>query len=271
MEASHGANTFRIGDINPKSGVAIRRITFDAPWEWLAAAWRDLRSVPHISLGYGAVFALLAGALAFGLTQIGWLSLMLALGGGFLLIGPLVGVGLYEASRRLEHGEPVGIRDVVMAGPNAPGQVAFFGVILAFVFFVWLEFAFLLFMLFMGTRGLPPVSEFVPSLLFTAHGLVLLVVGTIVGGILAVIAYAISVISVPLLLTRRIDAVTAMSASLEAVVGNPKPMALWAALIAGSMALGIATLFVGLIVAFPLIGHATWHAYRSLVTDSGSK
>lgn len=255
----------------PKSGVAIGRIPFDAPWDWLAAGWRDLWSVPRISLGYGAVFALLAGALAFGLTQIGWLSLMLALGGGFLLIGPLVAVGLYEASRRLERGEPVGVRDVVMAGPNAPGQVAFFGVILAFVFFVWLELAFLLFMLFMGTRGLPPVSEFVPTLLFTPHGLGLLVVGTIVGGILAMIVYAISAISVPLLLMRRIDAVTAMSASLEAVVDNPKPMALWAALIAGSMALGIATLFVGLIVAFPLIGHATWHAYRSLVTDSGSE
>jgi uncharacterized membrane protein len=253
----------------PKSRVAIGRIPFDAPWEWLAAGWRDLWRVPRISLGYGAVFALLAGALAFGLTQIGWLSLILPLGAGFLLIGPLVAVGLYEASRRLERGEPVGARDVVMAGPNAPGQVAFFGVILAFVFFVWLEFALLLFMLFMGTRGLPPVSEFVPTLLFTPHGFGLLVVGTIVGGILAMIVYAISAISVPLLLTRRIDAVTAMSASLEAVVDNPKPMALWAALIAGSMALGVATLFVGLIVAFPLIGHATWHAYRSLVTDSG--
>jgi len=179
----------------PKSGVAIGRIPFDAPWDWLAAGWRDLWSVPRISLGYGTVFALLAGALAFGLTQIGWLSLMLAMGGGFLLIGPLVAVGLYEASRRLERGEPVGVRDVVMAGPNAPGQVAFFGVILAFVFFVWLELAFLLFMLFMGTRGLPPVSEFVPTLLFTPHGLGLLVVGTIVGGILAMIVYAISAIS----------------------------------------------------------------------------
>ena len=187
------------------------------------------------------------------------------------IVASLVAVGLYEASRRLERGERVSVRDVVMAGPNAPGQVAFFGVILAFVFFVWLELAFLLFMMFMGTRGLPPVSEFVPTLLFTPHGLGLLVVGTIVGGILAMIVYAISAISVPLLLTRRIDAVTAMSASLEAVVDNPKPMALWAALIAGSMALGIATLFVGLIVAFPLIGHATWHAYRSLVTDSSSE
>jgi uncharacterized membrane protein len=252
--------------------VAIGRVSFDAPWGWLAAGWRDLWSVPRISLGYGAVFALLAGVLAFGLAHIGWLSLMLAVAGELVLIGPFVAVGLYEASRRLERGEPVSVRDIIMAGRNAPGQLAFFGVILAFIFFfVWLQLAFLLFMLFMGTRAIPPVSELLPTLLFTPHGLGLLVVGTIVGGILAIIVFAISVISVPLLLTRRIDAVTAMAASLEAVVDNPKPMALWAALIGGTMALGIATLFVGLVVAFPLIGYASWHAYRSLVTDSGSE
>ena len=104
-----------------------------------------------------------------------------------------------------------------------------------------------------------------PTLLFTPHGLGLLVAGTAVGGVLAATVFAISVISVPLLMTRRVDAVTAIAASLAAVVLNPKPMALWAGLIAGFMALGIATLYVGLIVVFPLIGHATWHAYRDLV------
>jgi uncharacterized membrane protein len=86
-----------------------------------------------------------------------------------------------------------------------------------------------------------------------------------VGGALAFLVFAISAVSVPLLMTRPLDAVTAMAASLAAVIANPKPMALWAALIAGFMALGIATLFVGLVIAFPLIGHATWHAFRDLV------
>jgi uncharacterized membrane protein len=113
----------------------------------------------------------------------------------------------------------------------------------------------------------PPASEFVPTLLFTPHGLGLLVTGTIVGAVIAFIVFAISAISVPLLMTQRIDAVTAMAASVAAVRLNPKAMMLWAALIAGLMALGIATIFAGLVVVFPLIGHATWHAYRDLAKD----
>ena len=149
----------------------------------------------------------------------------------------------------------------------APGQLGFFGAILAFCYFVWLQLASLLFMLFFGGRPWPPASDFVPTLLFTPHGLGLLVTGTIVGGILAAVVFAISVISVPLLMTRRIDAVSAMAASVRAVLVNRQPMALWAALIAGFMALGIATLFVGLVVMFPLVGHATWHAFRDVVRD----
>ena len=154
---------------------------------------------------------------------------------------------------------------------NAPGQVRFFGAVLGFAFFVWGNLAFTLLMSFLGTTGVPPLSEVVPTLLFTPKGLGLLVVGTAVGGILASIVYAISAISVPLLMTREVDVVTAMLASLEAVLKNPLPMALWGALIAGFILLGISTAFVGFVVAFPLIGHATWHAFRALVADtSGS-
>lgn len=103
------------------------------------------------------------------------------------------------------------------------------------------------------------------ALLFTPNGLGLLIVGTAAGAVLAALGFAVTAISIPLLMDRRIDALTAMSKSFEAVLRNPKPMALWAVLIAGFIALGMATLGVGLIVAFPLFGHATWHAYRDLV------
>lgn len=250
---------------SPIAGVTVELVAFDAPWNWLARGWRDLWAAPRVSLAYGGVFATLSIGLALGLTASGLESLVLALGGGFLLIGPVAAVGLYETSRRLESGQSVGLRDGLRAGMHAPGQLGFFGAILGFVYFVWVQVAFLLFMLFQGSKPLPPGSEFLPSLLFSAHGLGLLVTGTIVGGVLAFSVFAISAVSVPLLMTRRVDAVTAIAASLAAVISNPKPMALWAALIAGFMALGIATLFVGLLVAFPLIGHATWHAFRDLV------
>lgn len=245
--------------------IAIRNAPFDAPWDWLAAGWRDLWAAPRIGLTYGAVFAGLAVLLSLGLLQFGMQSLILALGGGFLLIAPLTAVGLYETSRRLQTGEPIDAGAIVGAGLRAPGQLAFFGAILAFAYIIWLQLAFLLFMLFVGSRGIPPASEFLQTLLFTPHGLGLLIVGTAVGGVLAVLVFTISAVSVPLMMTHRVGVVTAMTVSAQAVVRNIKPMALWAALIAGFMMLGISSMFIGLVIIFPLIGHATWHAYRSMI------
>ena len=158
--------------------MAVARVPFDAPWAWLAAGWRDMWAVPHVSLAYGALFAIVSALLAAGLLAGGLELLILALGGGFLLIGPIAAVGLYETSRRLAAGEPVTLGDVSRSILSAPGQLGFFGAILAFVYFVWLELASLLFMLFLGSKPLPPASEFVPTLLFTPAGLGLLVVGT---------------------------------------------------------------------------------------------
>jgi uncharacterized membrane protein len=246
----------------------VARVPFDAPWAWLAAGWRDMWNAPGISLLYGAVFAALSGALVLGLLAGGLASLTLALAGGFLLIGPAAAVGLYEVSRRLEDGQRLGFAEVLTRGLRAAGQIGFFGAVLAFVYFVWVQLALLLFMLFFGGQPLPPASEFVAALLLTNHGLGLLVTGTIVGGVLASVVFAISVVSVPLLMTHRVDAVTAMATSVMAVAMNPKPMALWAGLIAGFMALGLMSLLVGLVIVFPLIGHATWHAFRDVVREA---
>lgn len=249
------------------AGIKVERVAFDAPWAWLSAGWRDLWMAPRISLTYGTVFAAASMGLTLALRAGGLEALVLSLGGGFLLIGPIAAIGIYETSRRIEAGQPVTFRDIALAGFRAPGQLGFFGAILAFAYFVWLQLALFLFMLFLGDKPLPPASEFIPTLLFTPHGLGLLVSGTVIGGAIAFLVFSISAISVPLLMTRRLDAVTAIGASVAAVKLNPKAMTLWAALIAGFMALGIATLFVGLVIAFPLIGHATWHACRDLVRD----
>jgi uncharacterized membrane protein len=242
-------------------------VAFDAPWVWLASGWRDFWAAPVVSFSYGAVFVALAAVLSVGLLWYGLEALILPLSGGFLLIGPVFAIGLYETSRRLEMGEPVGLIPVTRAALGRSARTSFFAATLGFIYIAWLQLAFLLFMLFLGANPLPPAKDFVPTLLFTPNGLGLLVVGTCLGGALALLVFSISAVSVPMLMMRKVDAVTAIATSVAAVVNNPKPMLLWAALIAGFMALALATLFVGLIVVFPLIGYATWHAFRDLVRD----
>lgn len=262
---NEAAGVSKFDDLAVTDQIAVRRVAFDAPWDWLSAGWRDLWDQPVISLIYGAAFAMAAALLIWGTTQAGVQSVILALAGGFLLIGPLAAIGLYEKSRRLELGQPVSFPAVIGATFSPRGQLGFFGVLLLLVFMVWMQLAFLLFMMFTGTSTIPPPNEFVQMLMFTRNGLGLAIVGTLVGAALAAITFAISALSVPLLMTKDVDIVTAVSTSLKGVAANPKAMALWAGLIAGFMMLGIVTLFVGLAIAFPLIGHATWHAFRNIV------
>ena len=248
--------------------IAVRQVDLEAPWRWLAAGWSDLLAMPHISLTYGAVFSALAVGFWFGLASVGWQSLMLALAGGFLLIGPVLGVGLYEASRRRQSGVSVRLGNVLVAGFRAPGQLALLGLALLLIYVAWMRTALLMFMLFFSDGPFPPIEEFVPRLLFTWQGVTLLTAGTIVGAGLAALVYAISVVSAPMLMDRRVGVAAAILTSVQAVRLNLKPMALWAVLIAAFVALGLATLCLGLIVIFPLIGHATWHAYRDVVGEA---
>ncbi|MBI1385132.1 MAG: DUF2189 domain-containing protein [Rhizobiales bacterium] len=243
----------------------VRQVPFDAPWEWLRRGWQDLWAEPRIGLSYGAVAAFMSLTFIWGLTHVGWQSAILVLCGGFLIVAPMFAVGLYEVSRRRQAGEPVTASNAFFAKAKSPGQLAFMGFILLFLFGAWLRIAFMLFAIFFGSSDLPAIENFVPSLLFTAHGLSMLVFGTIVGGGLALVAYVISVVSIPMLTAERTDVYTAIETGVRAVATNPRPMLLWAALIAAFTACGIATLMLGLIVVFPLLGHATWHAYRAVV------
>ena len=263
-----GAQANRAIEVAPAAGgVAVAALAFDAPWGWLAAGWRDLWAAPLVSFSYGATFAGAAALFTGLLANRGAEALILPLCGGFLLLAPALATGLYETSRRLETGEPISLGAVLETVLASAGRLSFFGAILTFIYAIWLQLALLLLMLFLGSDHLPPAKEFLPTLLFTPRGLGLLVTGTVVGGALAFLVFAISAVSVPLLMTRRMDAVTAAGISVSAVYRNPKPMLLWAALIAGFMSVGLATAFVGCVVVFPLVGYATWHAFRDLIPD----
>ncbi|MEQ8369116.1 MAG: DUF2189 domain-containing protein [Alphaproteobacteria bacterium] len=238
-----------------------RRIPMEAPWSWLAAGWQDLWRVPHIGLTYGALFTIIGLALTLGLMWLEMLYAAVPLAAGFMLLGPLLAVGLYDTSRRLDKGQPVSLASALSLSLRAPGRLAMAGLFLALALLAWLYLATVLFALFYG-HAAPALDQAFTTLLFTVRGLVFLALGTAVGGVLAAFVFAISAFSIPLLLERDREPVDAMLESLRRVRENPKPMLLWAWLIVMVTACGLVTLGIGLIITFPLVGHATWHAYR---------
>jgi uncharacterized membrane protein len=244
---------------------ALRRLELDRPWAWLSAGWDDIRRAPGVSLTYGAIFTIASFLITAGVFLAGLEYLLLPLAAGFMLIGPMLAVGLYETSRRLETGEPISLGAALFVAARSSLRLAFLGVTLTALLLIWMRAATLLLALFLGPTAFPPLAEIVPTLLLTPQGVGLLVVGTACGAVLAAAVFAISVVSVPLLLERDLDFASAVFTSIQAVLLNPKPMLLWVWLIALLTGFGLATLYIGLIVTFPLVGHATWHAYRETV------
>lgn len=239
----------------------IKTLTLDHPWSWLAKGWRDLQSTPAASLGYGAVFVI-AGYLLIGIAIAADLfHLFFPLLSGFFLVGPIAAMGLYEISRRRELALPVSLSDALKAWRGNRGQIAAFGVILMLIFIAWIRLAMLVFALMFS--GLTPSWEnFIQRVFLGVESFPFLVAMVLLGALLAVVVFTISAVAVPMLLDRNANAFDAMRISTLAVRRNLRPMALWAALIVGFTVVGLATFLLGLAVMLPLIGHATWHAYR---------
>lgn len=240
-----------------------RGLPVGAALGWLAAGWRDLAADPAPSLAYGllvfAVSALITGGLFyFNLNYILFPALA-----AFLVVGPLIAVGLYEKSRLLEAGERPTLRRMIFVRAASGGQIGFIGVIMLGLALLWMRAAVILYALFFGVRPFPGFDQMTPMLFTTPTGWAMLATGTVVGGLFAAFAFAISAVSIPMLLDRRIDAFTAMGTSMAIVWANRPVMIGWGAIVALLTAIGLATGFVGLIVVFPLLGHATWHVYRA--------
>jgi uncharacterized membrane protein len=240
-----------------------RGLPLDRPLRWLRSAWDDLRYSPSESLTYGLVF-----------TLAGWLILAFAAGkpylfsaaiSSFLLLAPLLLSGLYEISRRRDQGQDETTLADSLQGYRRNGQSLFLmGVLLAVVAIGWERISAILFALLYGGAA-PDLGQFARDIFLSGEYLHLALTWTLLGGILAAVVFGITAVSVPMLVDRDVDAITAMMTSLRAVAANLLPMLLWAGLIVALTAVGFATLLVGLIVILPLLGHATWHAYKDLV------
>jgi uncharacterized membrane protein len=245
--------------------VTIRRLAdVDRSGHWLSAGWRDFRRAPKISLIYGGSFVVLSYVLTFGLILADLGSLILPLVGGFLILGPILVVGLYDVSRRLEAGEPVDVKDVFGAFRQHLGQLAAMGIVLLVCYLFWVRVALLLFALFFNQEP-PPWNRFLEDVVFSIQGAPLLIVGSAVGAVFAAIVFSVTAVSVPLVYDRPVDVLTAIGVSLLTVRQNFRLMFGWAALIVVVTAVGVATLFVGLGIALPVLAYATWHAYRDLI------
>ena len=237
-------------------------IATDEPFRWLAAGWRDFRAAGMISVGHGLIFVASGFVLTFGLERAGLVYLIGPLIAGFLLVGPALTVGFYAISRELEAGRPPNIATTLLAWRGNPGALIGLGLMQVLFLIVWMRFAVLIFALCFPSTTLD-TQALLNAALFTTDGWTFLAVGSVVGAGMAMLAFAFGAFSLPLLLDRRVGLVEAVVTSAVAVVINARAMAVWGGLIVLFTAAGLAAGYVGLAVTLPLVGHATWHAYRA--------
>jgi uncharacterized membrane protein len=232
------------------------------PLEWVGAGWRDLRRMPGLSLSYGlAVAALMALVLSLGGERP---YLFTASVSGFLLVGPVLAVGLYEISRRHGAGQPVTLHNALTGWRHNSSSIGLFAVMLALVAIGWERLSAIMFAMLYGGI-VPDFSRFMQEVFISGDYPRLLAVYVMAGAALAAFVFAVSAVALPMMVDRDTDMPTAMMASLKACATNPAPMALWAALIVFFTMIGMLTFMAGMIVVMPLLGHATWHAYKGLI------
>ncbi len=241
-----------------------RNLPASAAFDWLRAGWRDLATQPGPSIVYGlAVFAV-SVAIVWGLFALEIDYILFPALAGFMVVGPLLAIGLYQKSRDIEAGAPVSLSRMIFVDAASGAQVWYTGAILCLLMLVWMRAAVIIYALFFGLRPFPGLDHVASMLFTTPEGWGMLLVGTVVGGLFAAFSFAISTFAVPMLLDERTDAFTAMGTSISLVWNNLRVMLAWGAIVLLLFLFSVATGLLGLIVVFPLLGHATWHSYRAI-------
>ena len=234
------------------------RLPRAAPLRWLQLGWRDLHRAPGPSLSYGLVMLILSYLISLIAWYYGSVYLLLALLSGFIFLGPVMAVGLYSISRQLQAGRQPVLGYCLREGRRHLANLLIFAVILLIVFLVWARAASMVH-IFFPVDGDPELADFA----------LFLGVGSAIGTIFAAIVFCASAFSLPMILDRRVDTVTAVLTSVNAVLRNKQTMLIWAGLIVAIVLLGFATGLLGLAIGMPVVGHATWHAYEQTI-DAGA-
>lgn len=251
---------------HPSATPEINELALTDLRESLALGWQDLRRAPLYGLAFAAVYVLGGWLIWWATTTKGQIWWTLPASAGFPILGPFIASGFYEISRRLEAGERLeagAIFGVIWRQKDR--QVPSIAAVIVVFFLFWNFLAHMIFALFLGNATMTNVSSSL-AVFATPEGMVMLAVGTAVGAVFATLLFSLTVVSLPMLLDREIDFVTAMLTSIALVQENPVVMLGWGALIGASLFLGMLPGFLGLLVVLPLFGHASWHLYRRAIT-----
>jgi len=240
--------------------ISLRTLSIDAPWRWLRLGWRDFRASPLIGAFYGFCFVAMGWALLAVFEHAP--AYTLGLSAGFLLSGPVLCLGIYRVSQRLERGERPELFDSLLSWRGRMSSIGLFGMVLLVLELLWGRASLVVFALTFD--GMPDFRGSLLALL-EAQNLQFVVAYLAVGGIFAGLIFSFSVVAIPMMLDRSTDPITAGLTSLRLVLTQFPVMLSWGALITLLIGLALLPGFAGLLVIGPLVGHASWHAYREAV------
>lgn len=251
-------------DIN-KPLPAIRRPELDDLRHALAKGWEDFKAEPLFGLTIGGIYTFGGLLILFVASYLGYAFLGFPIMAGFALIGPFAAIALYEVSRIRERGEKVTWEAMAkgLTG-NVMRECSYLGILLIFLMAIWLKSGAVVYAMFFGLRLLT-LSAFSEALFTTPAGYGFLLMGHIIGAGFAIFVFSLSVVSFPMMVDRGTDFITALITSIQTVKANPVLMIAWGAFLGLALLVGFATVFVGLMVILPVLGHASWHLYRRIV------
>ncbi len=245
--------------------IQINDVSISDLMDCIALGVNDFKRAPLYGMFFGGVYAVGGLSILWVSFALGYFYLAYPFIMGFALFAPFAAAGTYEISRRLERGQPLSWGIVLGAVWSRAGmEFGWLALVSLFTLIIWLDIAVFLFLAFFGAH-VPSLPELFTTVFSTSYGMMFFMVGNAVGAVIALIVFSFTAVAPPLLADREVDFVTAMTTSVRAVIANPKTMIAWAAVIGMDLALSFVTLFVGLIVILPILGHITWHLYRKLI------
>ena len=242
--------------------VTLQPLRLADPLRWLASGLRDARAAPGIAVFYGTCFWLMALVL-------GWVfrtrpEYAMSIASGCLLVGPFLAMGLYDTSRRREAGRKPALSESLTCWDSHMGSMGMLVLVLVVLELLWGRASLVVFAVFFNT-GMPSTTGVLQAI-FNPENWSFVAVYAVVGGAFATLVFSTTVVSIPMILDRDTDALTAGITSMRVVLENPLTMFLWGALITAIVVVSLWFWGLGLLLAGPVLGHASWHAYRAAVT-----